>query len=108
VVEDYNRSFLLNLPVDSEFGASGDDSDEVSEAISETKLGRKEEFGASGDDSDEVSGAISEMKLGRKEGNPMYLVQRVFRLPLLFKVRSPNVDFPNFDNVVKDSNDHGS
>ncbi|GKD74264.1 hypothetical protein Tco_1332546, partial [Tanacetum coccineum] len=42
VVEDHNRSFLLNLPVHSEYGSSDDDSDEDSEGISEMELGRKE------------------------------------------------------------------
>ncbi|GJX95801.1 hypothetical protein Tco_0351599 [Tanacetum coccineum] len=53
VVEDHNRSFLLNLPIEYEYVASDDGSlngDEDSDGISNTDLGRREEEKISSDD----------------------------------------------------------
>ncbi|GKB68276.1 nucleotide-binding alpha-beta plait domain-containing protein [Tanacetum coccineum] len=83
VVEDHNRSFLLILPVDSEYGSSDDDSDEDLEGIPETKLGRKEGMGNTNDGS------------RKSDGNEKFHA-------------SAHADFPIFDNKVDDSNDRGS
>ncbi|GKE09529.1 hypothetical protein Tco_1413080 [Tanacetum coccineum] len=56
VVEDHNRSFLLNLPTESEYGASDDGSlngDEDSDGVSDIVLGRREEGKYFSDDSRE-------------------------------------------------------
>ncbi|GJY75177.1 hypothetical protein Tco_0480293 [Tanacetum coccineum] len=55
-VGDHNRSFLLNLPTESEYGASDDGSlngDEDSDGVSDIVLGRREEGKYFSDDSRE-------------------------------------------------------